>query len=498
LIIRPIMALAVTAGVTLLGFALEGAAAPPSLPMLYLAGVVFAAISGGLISALIAAGASFLSYNFFFIEPRWTFSVAHSEELLTLLAFVAVALVTGGLAARLADYAADQNRQALANRALLDFSRKLSAAPGLDNVIETIVGHVASIFGLKAVLLLPDDTGALEATVTEPGTALDDSDMQAARSAYSGRVPGSLGTSKYASAEHRFFPMLSGSRVVGVCGIGPSDGLLSFGIREEELFLGLLDQAAIAIDRAQYARESARLAMVHESERLQSALLSSLSHDLRTPLASITGAASSLRQLSDRLDDATRQDLLKSIEEDADQLNRFVANLLDMTRIESGGLRVRREPIEVSDVIKRAVGRVGSIAASFAVTTSIAPDMPAALGDPILLEQVLFNVLDNARKYANSDAPVAVFARRERDTILLSVTDRGRGIPVQDLERIFDKFYRRGVGDGRPPGTGLGLSIARGFMSAMGGTIAAQSPARRGGTRFLLRLPIAPRDEGQP
>jgi two-component system sensor histidine kinase KdpD len=192
------------------------------------------------------------------------------------------------------------------------------------------------------------------------------------------------------------------------------------------------------------------------------------------------------------MDAPTRDDLLQSIEEDAGQLNRFVANLFDMTRIESGGLKVRRETFDLPEIVERAVTRVQAIEPTFAVSMSFAPHLPAAQGDAVLLEQVLFNLLDNARKYAGSDQPVAVFARADDGMVSLAVTDQGKGIAAADLERIFDKFYRRGSGDGRAAGTGLGLSIARGFVNAMGGSIGAESPAaRKRGTRFVIRLPAA-------
>jgi two-component system sensor histidine kinase KdpD len=228
---------------------------------------------------------------------------------------------------------------------------------------------------------------------------------------------------------------------------------------------------------------------------LQSALLSSLSHDLRTPLASITGAASSLLELGERMDLDTRNDLLVSIEEEAGRLNRFVANLFDITRIESGALRARREGIDIPEIIDRAVTRVRTIYPGFAVDLSLADDLPAARGDEVLLEQALFNILDNARKYAGPEKPVAIFVRRDGGDVTIAVTDQGKGIPTSDLGRIFEKFYRRNGGDGRPAGTGLGLSIAKGFIAGMGGSIRAESPAaKRRGTRFVICLPAIRQD----
>jgi two-component system, OmpR family, sensor histidine kinase KdpD len=254
----------------------------------------------------------------------------------------------------------------------------------------------------------------------------------------------------------------------------------------------MIEQAAVAIDRAGLVRERARAAVEKEGEKLQVALLSSLSHDLRTPLASISGAVSSLRQLGDRMTPETRADLLVSIEEETGRLNRFVGNLFDMTRIESGILKVKREPFELTPVITAAIARAKAVHPDLVVETSMAAGLALAQGDAALVEQVLFNLLDNARKYAGPELPVSVFARTGDGVATISVTDQGKGIPSQDLEVIFDKFYRRAKGDGRPAGTGLGLSIARGFIEAMGGTIKAESPAvRKRGTRFTVRMPLA-------
>jgi two-component system, OmpR family, sensor histidine kinase KdpD len=235
--------------------------------------------------------------------------------------------------------------------------------------------------------------------------------------------------------------------------------------------------------------------VAREGEKVQAALLSSLSHDLRTPLASITGAITTLRELGQNMPAESRDDLLASIEEEAARLNRFVSNLFDMTRIESGLMKARRDPVDLATVIDAAAARAGRIHPDLEIETSIAPDLPPALGDAALLEQVLFNLLDNARKYGGSGQPVSIFARADGAAALIAVTDLGKGIPEADLEKIFDKFYRRAKGDGRPAGTGLGLSVARGLMAAMGGSIKAESPAiRKRGTRFVLRLPMAQKE----
>jgi two-component system sensor histidine kinase KdpD len=232
-------------------------------------------------------------------------------------------------------------------------------------------------------------------------------------------------------------------------------------------------------------------AAMKENEKVRDALLASLSHDLRTPLASIAGAATSLRALGDKMTAPERMELLTSIEEETARLSRFVSNLLDMSRIEAGNLKVNRDLVDVADVVQGAVDRSRKAFPKQPVRVSLAPDLPFVRGDDKLLEQVLFNLLDNAHKYSG-DSGAIVHGRKEGGDVVLSITDEGPGVKPADLERIFEKFYRGGRPDGRMPGTGLGLSICRGLIEAMGGTIVAQSPAvRRRGTRIVIRLPGA-------
>lgn len=479
--------------ITALGYAVSDVIAGKSIAMLYLAAVVVSAVLGGRGPAVLAAGLAFLAYNFFFIEPRWTFTAAHPDEVIALSMFVGVALATGSLAARLREHAVTTRQQAVATQALFEFSRRLSGALGLEAVYAAVTTHIGVALGLQVILLVPNDEGELVVAASEPaGQQIDAEAFALAKSAGERKIRTGFLTETAPEADYAFWPILSAQRVLGVLGVSSAADGEPLNKQQGLALVSMLEQAAIAIDRARWARENARAAVFRESEKLQSALLSSLSHDFRTPLASITGAATSLRQLGDKMDASTRDDLLQSIEQDAGQLNRFIANLFDMTRIESGGIKARREAVDVPEVVERATGRVQAIYPDFMTSFSFAPDLPAVQGDAILLEQVLFNLLENARKYGGPDRPVAVFARPDGNQVMLAVTDQGKGIPAEDLERIFEKFYRRAKGDGRAAGTGLGLSIARGFITAMGGSITAESPAaRKRGTRFIVRLPIA-------
>lgn len=488
--------MATVGAITVLGLGISQLLALQNLSILYMLAVLLSALLAGRFAALLAAGLSFLAYNFFFIEPLHTFTIAKPHEVLALATFVAVAAVTGTLAARLREQIERARQAVRSTQALYDFSRKLSAAYGVDGALTATTAQLHSMLGLHAVALAAGETGALELRVAwPPDQTLDEIALTAARWAFDKKEPAGCMTGTLPNVPYLFMPIRSDQRMAGVVGIRLDAAHGPLSADEERQVSAVLEQAAIAIDRARLVRESARAAVAREGERLQSALLSSLSHDLRTPLASITGAVTSLRQLGDRMTAESRMDLLASIEEETGRLARFVGNLFDMTRIESGLLKPRREPVDLRALIAGLMERMGRIDEALKLETSTAEAMPPALADSSLLEQVLFNLLDNARKYAGTDKPVSIYVRREANMAVISVTDQGRGIPAEDLELIFEKFHRRAKGDGRPAGTGLGLSIARGFVTAMGGTIKAESPAmRKRGTRFVIRLPLAGTD----
>ncbi|HTM76888.1 MAG TPA: sensor histidine kinase KdpD, partial [Devosia sp.] len=383
----PIIAVGAT---TLLGFGLTALVALQNLSVLYLAAVLVSAVVAGRFSALLAAALSFLAYNFFFISPTGELTVAQPQELLSLVIFITVALAAGQLAARLrlqADLARQQARQ---SQALLEFSRKLSGAHGRDSVLDAVASHLNTSLARPAVVLLPDAAGELELAVAwPPDQMLDATEMTAARWAFDKKEPAGFLTGTLPQVRYLFRPIISAQRLLGVAGLVMGPGDLPLAPDEDRTWTALLDQSSIALDRARLARESALASVAREGEKVQAALLSSLSHDLRTPLASITGAVTSLRQLGDKMPAATRADLLLSIEEEAGRLTRFVANLFDMTRIEAGIMRARREPIDIAAVIEASAARARKLHPDLMIETSIAADLPPALGDATLLEQVL-------------------------------------------------------------------------------------------------------------
>jgi two-component system sensor histidine kinase KdpD len=463
----------------------------PNLSMVFLLAVLGCSATFGLWSAVAASFLSFLAYNFFFIQPVHTFTVAEPQEVLSLLVFLIVAVLTGSLAGRVHDQAAAARHRAENIAALYDFSRKLAGAARLDDVLWVSATHLHRTQGGPIALLLPEGGELQLGAAWPPDRELSAGEIGAAQWAFDKQEFSGWRTNTLPNLAMQFRPLLSPRGAVGVCGFTPKTADAPLAPDQERELTALLEQMALAIDRSLLIGEAVRAAALEDNDKLRTTLLSSLSHDLRTPLSSITGAVTTLRQFGARMQEADREDLLASIEEEAARLSRFVANLLDMSRIESGALKLRRDFIEPAECVRAAAERSRKAFPRARIETSVARDLPFIQGDAQMLEQVLFNLLDNAHKYGG-DGGAVIHARQEGDTVVISVTDEGPGVKPADLARIFEKFYRGGRPDGRKAGTGLGLSICKGLVEAMGGTIAAQSPAaRRRGTRILLRLPAA-------
>jgi two-component system sensor histidine kinase KdpD len=471
---------------TLIGKGIDILLDLPNISLLFLLAVLGASVTGGYVAAFLAAAMSTLAYNFFFIDPIHTFTIAAPHEVFALFIFIAVAMIAGGFASRIREQAEIARVRATALQSLYDFSRKLASTAKGEDAIWLAVSQLQASLRRRVVLLVQHKGDLGMAAAWPPDTELDVTDMTAARWTHDKREPAGSGTGTLPNSRFEFRPLLGPHGIVGVCGIEHSAE--RFDLNAERSLTAILDQTAIALDRARLAEETVEQAARLEGERYREALLSSISHDLRTPLATITGAVTGLRQLGERMTPESRDDLLQSIEEESGRMTRFVANLLDMTRIEAGTLKPKRDWVDVADVVQSAVERTRKHAPGRGIETGIAADLPLIRGDSVLLGQVLFNLLDNAVKYGG-DEPINVYAQRDGMDVLISVTDLGRGIPPEDLDRIFEKFYRRGKPDGRAPGTGLGLSIARGFIEAMGGKIHAESPAlRKRGTRIVMRF----------
>lgn len=474
---------------TLAGLALEQVLPLPNVSLLYLLAVVISAIRGGYRSAFLAAVLSALAYNFSFIEPVGTLTIAAPHEVFAFLIFIAAAMLAGGIASRIREQAAIAGERARTTEALYDLSSKLSATARADDVVWAAASQLQGFLKRQIVIFLPVGSDLEMVASWPPDATPEVIDIAAARWAYQKGEAAGGGTGTLPSSAFQFRPLNNPQGVIGVCGFHFDKQPLDSG--EERVFGATVHQAAIAIDRARLSKEIMEQTATLAGDRFRSALLSSISHDLRTPLATITGAITSLRQLGDKMSPESRSDLLQTVEEESSRLSRFVSNLLDMTRIEAGNVNPKSDWVDLGDVIRDTIVRAQRYFPDARVELSLAADLPLIRGDSVLLGQVLFNLIDNAVKYAGGE-PVTVYARRDGNEAVISVTDLGKGIAEKDLERIFEKFFRRSdKSDGRKPGTGLGLAIARGFVEAMGGKIQAESPAvKKRGSRFVMRFPV--------
>lgn len=471
---------------------------PAGLSAVFLAGVLFSALRYGLLPSIFASLLSMAVFNFFFLPPLYTFTVQDPRNVLALVTFLVVAIFTSNLAGQSRERARAVRRRFKTTAALYDFSRKLAATHALDDVLWAIVHQSAASLATKVVLLLPDQGRLAVRAAYPPEDRLSEADWASANWAFQKGEHAGRGSATMPGADRLYFPMRTGRGAVGVMGVELAAGRSNLDPDQERLLEAVLDQDAVAIERALLDRAMAEARVLAETDKLRTALLSSLSHDLKTPLASIMGAASSLRTQADKHDDAARDELLGTIEEESDRLNRFLANLLDMTRLEAGALRLNRDWIEAGELIGAAVGRAKERLGGRSVSVDVAADTPMLRVDFTLFQQVLFNLLDNVAKYAPADSAVHIEARREGGDAVIEIIDQGIGIAPPELERVFDKFYRLEGGDRQTAGTGLGLSICRGIIEAHGGRIAARSPVADGhGTAVVIRLPIeaAPRTE---
>ncbi len=476
------------AAATLAAWSLDVAFDRVDLGMIFLAAVLAAGVLHGLRPALAAATVAFFVYNYLFLEPRYSLAIGAPTDFITLLVFWAVALASGGLAGRVRDQALGSQKRAAAVTTLLAASRTLSAATGRDAVAKALAEQVSAAAGGRALVLLPEGDEIAPAHGSPDLVALDAAQMAAARWAWEKGEPAGFGTGTLPQARWTFWPLDGVRARTGVAGVAASAA--PPGADHERLVLALLEQGAVALERSQLASEALETETLRRADRFRSALMNSVSHDLRTPLSTVLGASTTLIEYGDKLSQAVRDDLVYSIREEAERLNRYVANLLDMTRIEGGALRLRTDWIDVRDVLNAAGERVSRRLGGRILSRDYPRDLSLVKADASLLEQVVVNVLENAIAYSPPEARIEMAAYEDRGNVVISIEDEGRGIPAAELERVFDKFRRMEEPSDRSHGAGLGLSIAKGFIDALGGRIAAASPIHDGkGTRILISLP---------
>ncbi|WP_248305146.1 sensor histidine kinase KdpD [Devosia sp. 1566] len=463
------------------------------LGMIFLAAILAAALLHGLWPGLVAAVFAFLLYNLLFLSPRYSFAIGSPTDLLTLLVFLAVALATGILAGRSRDRTRDAQRRAGDVASLLVASRAFSRAPTRLDAAKALVEQTTAVTGAKSVVLLPrgDD---LELVAGAPDLAqLGAGAMAAARWSWERGELAGQGTGTLPQTSWTFRPLQGVASRTGVLGVEAQAPLP--GSDREKLLTALADGGGVALERADLVLQSVEAETLRRSDRFRTALLNSVSHDLRTPLSTVLGASSTLIELGDKLEAPVKLDLLHSIREEAERLNHYIRNLLDMTRLEGNGVTLRLEACDVEAILRAAAARLSRRLGEHSISYDFPTALPMVIVDPGLLEQAVVNILENAIAYSPDNTEISIAAYEDRSKIVISIEDEGRGIPTAELERVFDKFRRLEEPTDRGKGVGLGLSITKGFIEAMGGTIQAASPIHGDkGTRMLIGLNKSPQD----
>lgn len=483
---------------TLLGHPLRPLLSPTNLVMLYLAAVVVSAFYLGRGPAIFASFLSVLAFDLFFVPPIGTFVVGDTQYILTFIGLLVVGMIIATLTAQAREQAEAATSREIDTAVLYELSRDLASAFTKDDILRAVRRHVESAFSRDVVILLPSAGGPDQMQVASASASLElpEDELAVADWVYRHGEPAGRNTDTLPAARLRYLPLKTARGILGVMGVvGPDVTVASSGSNhpshlspgQRRLMKAFASQTALALERASLA-ESARQAEVSQAtEKLQTALLNSVSHELRTPLVSITGALSTLLADNGELDAPARRSLTENALAEAQRLNQLVGNLLDMTRLEAGALSIRLEPSDVQDVIGAALEQVGARLQDRELRVRVPSDLPLARLDFVPIVQVLVNLLDNALRYSPPGTPIDVNARTAGQNIEIEVADRGPGLPPEELEHIFDRFYllQRPAGGG---GTGLGLSICKGIVEAHGGAIRVQNRAH-GGASFVIVLP---------
>lgn len=461
-----------------------------NVDLVFLTVVVSVAVRYGLLPSLLASVAASFFYNFFFLPPTYTLTISDPTNIAAFFFFILIAVLVSNVAARVRTQALVATSRARTTEYLYSFSRKLAGTGTLDDVLWATAYQTALMLKVRVVLLLPEDGTIAVKAGYPPEDELDQADLAAANWAWSNDRPAGRGSDTLPGAKRLFLPMRTGRGPIGVVGIDDDRSGPILTPDQARLLDALMDQAALAIERVRLVEDIDHVKRMMETDRLRSALLTSISHDLKTPLSSVLGSASTLRDLATRLTDAEKSDLLATIIDESERLNRFIANLLDMTKLESGAIVPNAAPHDLGEVVGSALRRASKILIHHRIELALPAELPMLQLDAVLFEQVLFNLLDNAAKYAPVGSLIQIQSWRDASSAFLQILDEGDGIPVDELENVFDKFYRVQKGDHVRPGTGLGLAISRGFVEAMDGTISAANRTDRTGAIITIKLPI--------
>ena len=463
-----------------------------NVALLFLLPVMVAASLFGLRTGLFAGVTSSLAYNFFFIPPTGTFTIRDPENVVSFFVLLGIAVATSQLASRVRAQADLAAASARTNATLAGFLRQLTALGDRDEIAKTVAGEIARLFDLRAVVLKHDGSRLTTLAASEPGGRLDIMEWAAAQWAFDTGKPAGRGSGTLAASEWYFQPLTSGERTLAVLGLTRDDGGEPVRSDQWPLLMSLVDQASLALERMRLQDDMRDVDRLRERDRLRTALLSSVSHDLRTPLTSVMAAAAELRR-------GCTPELIDTIEAEAARLNRFVANLLDMARVEAGALRLAIEPVDLTDAVAGAVHDTRRSLEGHPLQLEVPPNLPLVRVDPQLFHHCLLNLLDNAGRYGTPGTPITIRGDRRPGSLELSLLDEGPGIPPGREGEVFETFRRLEGSDRAVGGTGLGLAIVKGFAEAMGLTVAASNRVDRDGACFSLTFSedLLVRDVGQ-
>jgi two-component system, OmpR family, sensor histidine kinase KdpD len=487
--IRATLAVAIAG---LVAAAIKGILPLPNLSLVFLSAVLLVGVRLGTAPALYTAGLGFAVYNFCFTVPVYTFVVHDRGDLLTLLFFVLVAVLTGNLAGRVRSQLEAVRESERRTNILYDLARSLADTTTINEVLDTISRHTAMTFGVRSLAYLTRTDGPVEVMAVSthpPDGGPSDEDKAAAERALQTRADTGYISVNSPATTYLFAPMRTGHQTIGLVSLVFSRGRIRLSAEQRQLLQALADQSAVAIERARLAADVEKARIQSETESLRTALLSSLSHDLRTPLSSIIGSATTLTSVWESLSPADRRELTDTILGESNRLNSLVQNLLDMTRIEHGGLEPRQDWADLREIVGRAVYRLRESLTRFRTVVRIGDDVPLLHIDSVLMEQVFVNILDNAAKHAPAASSITVTATNLVDTVEVSIEDEGSGIAPEDRSLVFDMFFRARRAETQTGGTGLGLSICKAFVEAHGGTIRAEAAATGVGTTIVVSLP---------
>jgi two-component system sensor histidine kinase KdpD len=490
----------------LLGWAIQALLYLPNIMLVFLPPVLFSAVRYGFGLALWSSLLSVVLTSLVLAPPLFAFPIPDPSVAWALFFFVLVAGFTSTLASQIREQTEQLHQQNRRTEALYEFSSRLAAQSSVEELLRTTVQYVHDILGRSSIVLASGDLSAVapSAAGAPSGHAervrviercglvgeLDQHDLMAAQWCWDNGQPAGRGAGTLHGASWLFLPLRTAHGMVGVLGVEQEELGTLLGADESRMLDALASQSATSIERARLATEVQEASLRVEGDRLRSALLTSISHDFRTPLASILGNVTSVITYGELYDRPTRDEMLGVARMETERLSRFVRNLMDMTRLDAGAIGPRTEMVDISDVVGSAINGAERLLTRHELVIDMPAELPMVRLDFVLAEHVLVNLLDNAAKYSPAGSRIHVRARSEGPWLLLSVSDEGPGIPAADLPSIFERFYRAHASDYHGAGVGLGLAICKGFMTAMGGRISAHNCPDRGGANFTVSFPI--------